>query len=164
MFLKTIESGLKIYMNGLKTMNESLDRYCKNILKEEAEIFHNDNGEDYEIVERSKSGFNCLLKLPNGKQWIIAWNCPSNNRGSWGQGHYFFDEESAREVWEDKYKNESLQEDLATFDNQIDLNYDVYGSLRMIMEKWEKYGATEHDLDKAYEWFTVHYFDFVDRD
>ena len=97
-------------MRSLSTFNESLDRYCKNILKEEEEfkekenIFHNDNGKDYEIIERSKDGSNCLLKNPKGGQWIIAWNCDRGNSGSWGQGHYFFDEEKAKEVWEDKYK------------------------------------------------------------
>lgn len=69
------------------------------------EIFHNANGEDYEIIERSKSGSNALLN--KGKQWIIAWNCPKNNRGSWGQGHYFFDEDEARELWNKKYIRES---------------------------------------------------------
>lgn len=104
---------------SLKVFNESLDRYCKSILKEEKEVFHNDNGEDYEIIERSKTGSNALLKHPSGRQWIIAWNCPSNNRGSWGQGHYFFDEEEAREVWEDKYKNESLSESIKNIINKL---------------------------------------------
>ena len=80
-------------------------------LKEETEakeIFHNDNGIDYDVIERSSSGKNALLN--RGKQWIVAWNCPQDS-GSWGQGHYFFDEKEARKVWEDKYLNESLKED-----------------------------------------------------
>lgn len=72
----------------------------------EKEVFHNDNGEDYEIIERSKSGKNALLKKDN--RWIVAWDCPESNEGSWGQGHYFFDEETARKVWEKKYLNESI--------------------------------------------------------
>lgn len=70
--------------------------------------FHNDNGNDYKVIERSESGKNALLQ--RGKQWVIAYNCPESNEGSWGQGHYFFDEEEARKVWEDKYLNESLKE------------------------------------------------------
>lgn len=69
------------------------------------DVFHNDNGLDYTIVERSKSGKNALLN--RGKQWIIAWNCPQDNKGSWGQGHYFFDEDEAREWWSKKYIKES---------------------------------------------------------
>lgn len=69
------------------------------------EVFHNDNGLDYTVVERSKSGKNALLN--RGKQWIIAWNCPQDNNGSWGQGHYFFDESEAREWWNKKYIKES---------------------------------------------------------
>lgn len=68
-------------------------------------VFHNDNGNDYKVIERSKSGHNALLQ--RGNQWIIAWNCPESNEGSWGQGHYFFDEETARKAWEEKYLNES---------------------------------------------------------
>lgn len=71
-------------------------------------VFHNDNGNDYKVIERSKSGYNALLQ--RGNQWVIAWNCPENNQGSWGQGHYFFDEETARKAWEEKYVNESLNE------------------------------------------------------
>jgi len=72
-------------------------------------VFHNDNGNDYKVIERSKSGHNALLQ--RGNQWVIAWNCPESNEGSWGQGHYFFDEKTAREAWEEKYINESLKED-----------------------------------------------------
>ena len=66
---------------------------------EEKEIFHNDNGIDYVVVERSRSGKNALLN--KGKQWIVAWDCPMDS-GSWGQGHYFFDEKDARKVWKNK--------------------------------------------------------------
>lgn len=79
--------------------------------------FHNDNGNDYKVIERSESGKNALLQ--RGKQWVIAYNCPESNEGSWGQGHYFFDEEEARKVWEDKYLNESLNEDLASYIQKI---------------------------------------------
>lgn len=84
------------------------DESCsgKKPMKESSgEVFHNDNGLDYTVVERSKSGKNALLN--RGKQWIIAWNCPQDNNGSWGQGHYFFDESEAREWWSKKYIKES---------------------------------------------------------
>lgn len=84
------------------------DESCsgKKPMKESSgEVFHNDNGLDYTVVERSKSGKNALLN--RGKQWIIAWNCPQDNNGSWGQGHYFFDESEAREWWNKKYIKES---------------------------------------------------------
>ena len=68
------------------------------------EVFHNDNGKEYTVVERSRSGKNALLN--RGGQWIIAWNCPKDS-GSWGQGHYFFDEGEAREWWNKKYIKES---------------------------------------------------------
>lgn len=68
------------------------------------EVFHNDNGKEYTVVERSRSGKNALLN--RGGQWIIAWNCPKDS-GSWGQGHYFFDENEAREWWNKKYIKES---------------------------------------------------------
>ncbi|MBO7694145.1 MAG: hypothetical protein J6T10_16120 [Methanobrevibacter sp.] len=77
----------------------------KSIKESSGEVFHNDNGLDYTVVERSKSGKNALLN--RGKQWIIAWNCPQDNNGSWGQGHYFFDESEAREWWNKKYIKES---------------------------------------------------------
>lgn len=67
--------------------------------------FHNDNGNEYKIIDRSESGKNALLR--RGSQWIIAWNCPESNEGSWGQGHYFFDEDEARQIWDDKYLKES---------------------------------------------------------
>lgn len=92
---------------SLKFLNEGFDRrYLKEEVEEE--LFHNDNGTDYVIVERSKSGKNALLRTQNGKKWIIAWNCPKSNEGSWGQGHYFFDEHEARDLWEKKYINESV--------------------------------------------------------
>ncbi len=77
----------------------------KSIKESSGEVFHNENGLDYTVVERSRSGKNALLN--RGKQWIIAWNCPQNNEGSWGQGHYFFDEDEAREWWNKKYIKES---------------------------------------------------------
>ena len=83
------------------------DESCsgKKPMKESSgEVFHNDNGLDYTVVERSKSGKNALLN--RGGQWIIAWNCPKDS-GSWGQGHYFFDEGEAREWWNKKYIKES---------------------------------------------------------
>lgn len=76
---------------------------------EKKEVFRNDNGEDYDIIERSKTGKNALLN--KGKQWIVASDCPEKNEGSWGQGHYFFNEKSARKVWENGYLDESLKDD-----------------------------------------------------
>lgn len=76
-------------------------------ITEGKEIFHNDNGVDYTVIERSISGKNALLN--KGKQWIVAWDCPETNEGSWGQGHYFFDEDEARKVWNDKYLNENYR-------------------------------------------------------
>ena len=92
-------------------------------LREDVEmkqLFHNDNGTDYEIIERSKSKKHALLN--KGPQWIIAWNCPENNEGSWGQGHYFFDEESARKTWEEKYLNEDLDGELPEDFNSNNIN------------------------------------------
>ena len=79
--------------SGRKSMKES-----------SGEVFRNDNGKEYTVVERSRSGKNALLN--RGGQWIIAWNCPKDS-GSWGQGHYFFDEDEAREWWNKKYIKES---------------------------------------------------------
>lgn len=79
--------------SGRKPMKEST-----------GEVFRNDNGKEYTVVERSRSGKNALLN--RGGQWIIAWNCPKDS-GSWGQGHYFFDEGEAREWWNKKYIKES---------------------------------------------------------
>ena len=79
--------------SGRKSMKES-----------SGEVFRNDNGKEYTVVERSRSGKNALLN--RGGQWIIAWNCPKDS-GSWGQGHYFFDEDEAREWWSKKYIKES---------------------------------------------------------
>lgn len=76
----------------------------KPIRESSGEVFHNDNGKEYTVVERSRSGKNALLN--RGGQWIIAWNCPKDS-GSWGQGHYFFDEDEAREWWDKKYIKES---------------------------------------------------------
>jgi len=107
--------------------------------KEEIEkvIFHNDNGEDYEVIERSKSGQNALLN--RGKQWIIAWNCPQSNEGSWGQGHYFFDEESAREVWQDKYLNESLTESYSVVDLETGDRFGNYDDVDFAKTKAVQY-------------------------
>ena len=124
-------------------------------LKEEVKekvMFHNDNGEDYEVIERSKSGQNALLN--KGKQWIIAWNCPESNEGSWGQGHYFFREEDAREVWEDKYLNESLKQE-----DSFDFNSDFYNAISEVMFKYRDKDVDEKDLAKAYEFFELHFFD-----
>lgn len=76
---------------------------------EKKEVFRNDNGENYDVIERSKTGKNALLN--KGKQWIVASDCPEENEGSWGQGHYFFNEKSARNAWENGYLDESLKED-----------------------------------------------------
>lgn len=79
--------------SGRKPMKES-----------SGEVFRNDNGKEYTVVERSRSGKNALLN--RGGQWIIAWNCPKDS-GSWEQGHYFFDEDEARKLWGKKYIKES---------------------------------------------------------
>ena len=58
---------------SLKFLNEGFDRrYLKEEVEEE--LFHNDNGTDYVIVERSKSGKNALLRTQNGKKWIVSGN------------------------------------------------------------------------------------------
>lgn len=87
-----------MFANGYK---ESLNEESSDSIG----IFHNDNGIDYEIIERSESGKNLLLRHPRGSKWVIAWNCPRDNQGSWGQGHYFFDEMSARKLWNKEYAN-----------------------------------------------------------
>lgn len=96
------KDGKAVRLHGNIRCNERLQSQKVN---EEYEIFHNDNGLDYKIIERSKSGRNALLN--RGKQWIVAWDCPISNEGSWGQGHYFFDENDARRFWEDNYLYES---------------------------------------------------------
>ena len=93
-------------INESLTTNTARKLLRRKSITEGKEIFHNDNGVDYTVIERSVSGKNALLN--KGKQWIVAWNCPETNEGSWGQGHYFFDEDEAREVWNDKYLNESV--------------------------------------------------------
>ena len=148
---------------NFKLINEGFERkYGKLDLNESVEIFHNDNGRDYEIVERSKSGQNALLKNPKGSQWIIAYNCPKENEGSWGQGHYFFDEEAAREVWEEKYKNESLKEgchksnknSLKQENKELEedfdaITYDLFiNELLSVIKKYIRMGATQYDLHR----------------
>lgn len=92
----------------------------------EKEVFHNDNGQEYDIIERSKTGKNALLN--KGNKWIVAWNCPESNEGSWGQGHYFFDEKDAREVWQDKYLDESFNDlEEASYEDD-DIIYYVYSN------------------------------------
>lgn len=108
--------------------------------KEEEKVFHNDNGVDYDVIERSSSGKNALLR--NGKQWIIAWNCPEDS-GSWGQGHYFFDEAEARKVWEDKYVNESLNE--APINKKEDTNW---------MKQAREQGYSINELKKIFNSYT----------
>lgn len=88
-----------MFANGYKA--ESLNEESSDSIG----IFHNDNGIDYDIIERSESGKNLLLRHPRGSKWIVAWNCPRDNQGSWGQGHYFFDEMSARKLWNKEYAN-----------------------------------------------------------
>lgn len=82
-----------------KALDESIDT--------KKEVFRNDNGTTYDVIERSASGEHALLN--KGKSWIVAWNCPKGE-GSWGQGHYFFSEEDARKLWDEKYVNESIVE------------------------------------------------------
>lgn len=115
------------------------------------EVFHNDNGQDYDVIERSSSGKNALLK--RGNKWIVAWNCPKDS-GSWGQGHYFFDEESARKVWKDEYLNESLEED-----DHYKFQSDVYNALSDVMFKWRDSGIDESDMSKALTWFDIHFWE-----
>lgn len=101
-------------MNSIKFLNEGFSS-----LKEDIEIFHNSNGINYEVLERSKSGENALLKSMNPKDWtpyIVAWNCPKDH-GSWGQGHYFQYEQDARELWNSDYVDESLDEGLMSYED-----------------------------------------------
>ena len=67
-------------------------------------IFHNSNGNDYVIyaIGHDKYGTPCALLERNG-EWIAAW-CVHGTEGSWGQGHYFRnDEEGAREFFAENY-------------------------------------------------------------
>lgn len=137
--------------NTIKIINEGFMRkYMKEDI--EKEVFHNDNGVDYDVIERSTSGKNALLN--RGKQWIVAWNCPQDS-GSWGQGHYFFDEAAARKVWKDKYVNESLEEE-----DYFDFQSAVYNALSDVMFKYRDKDVDEVDLDKALNWFADRFFDF----
>lgn len=102
------EEGFSSFDEAEKWVNSKLSDLgivTESLKESTGEVFHNDNGLNYTVVERSKSGKNALLN--RGKQWIIAWNCPQDNNGSWGQGHYFFDESEARELWNKKYIKES---------------------------------------------------------
>lgn len=105
------------------------------------EVFHNDNGQDYDVIERSSSGKNALLK--RGNKWIVAWNCPKDS-GSWGQGHYFFDEESARKVWKDKYLNESLKK--INFNNDPGFLDDLEASYKNAVEAGLEGSELEKEL------------------
>ena len=109
---------------------------------EKKEVFHNSNGEDYIVIERSKTGQNALLN--KGNQWIVAWNCPESNEGSWGQGHYFFDEETARKVWEDKYINESLNESFSIVDLESGDSFGGYDNLDHAKSKALQYCSLFH--------------------
>lgn len=128
----------------------------------EKEVFHNDNGQEYDIIERSKTGKNALLN--KGNKWIVAWNCPESNEGSWGQGHYFFDEKDAREVWQDKYLNESyddLKEELNDIDYD-DFKSAVYNALSNVIFKYSnKYrdNVSKGQIESALEWFELHFMD-----
>lgn len=128
----------------------------------EKEVFHNDNGQEYDIIERSKTGKNALLN--KGNKWIVAWNCPESNEGSWGQGHYFFDEKDAREVWQDKYLNESyddLEEELNDVDYD-DFKSAIYNALSNVIFKYSnKYrdNVSKDQIESALEWFELHFMD-----
>lgn len=128
----------------------------------EKEVFHNDNGQEYDIIERSKTGKNALLN--KGNKWIVAWNCPESNEGSWGQGHYFFDEKDAREVWQDKYLNESyddLEEELNDVDYD-DFKSAIYNALSNVIFKYSnKYrdNVSKGQIESALEWFELHFMD-----
>ena len=68
------------------------------------DLFNNANGTQYEIIERgyNKAGTPCmLLKGPRG-QWIAAWDVKDGDK-EWGQGHYFDDEEDARNYFDANY-------------------------------------------------------------
>lgn len=142
------------YPEDLAFMKVSVDECITEDV--EKEVFHNDNGEDYDIIERSKSGKNALLN--KGKQWVIAWNCPESNEGSWGQGHYFFDEESARKAWEDGYLTETLN----------DVDYDdfksrIYNAISDVIYKYAnkvyRDDVSKEQIENAIEWFETHFFD-----
>lgn len=85
---------------------ELIDSDNNDELESFSNTFINDNGKKYTVVERSKSGKNALLT--DNSIWIIAWDCPEKE-GSWGQGHYFFEEDEARKQWESSYLNESYK-------------------------------------------------------
>ena len=70
-------------------------------------VFHNSNGEDYEIIATGydRHGTPCALLKSEHGNWIAAWNCKGDH-GSWGQGHYFSgDEKGARKFFAENYFN-----------------------------------------------------------
>lgn len=56
-------------------------------------------------------------------------------------------------------RNESLSEELLDRDVN-DFNSDVYNALARVMQKWDRKGIqpSEEDMDKAYEWFSLHFY------
>lgn len=76
-------------------------------------MFHNSNGNDYEIIAKGndKHGTPCMLLKSSRGDWIAAWCCEGDH-GSWGQGHYFNkDEVSAREYFANNYFNAERRTD-----------------------------------------------------
>jgi len=70
-------------------------------------IFHNSNGEDYEVIATGydKYATPCALLCSTNGKWVAAWNCVGDH-GSWGQGHYFNnDEAGARKFFAENYFN-----------------------------------------------------------
>ena len=109
------------------------DRLSEEIDSEDTrEYFHNSNGTTYEVIERSKSGTNALLYNPKSQftPWIIAWNCPKE-RGSWGQGHYIRDEQTARDLWQSDYVNEDIAKNSYKYDTYTIINDEKHNCWRI---------------------------------
>ena len=101
-------------LKQIRRLEEELEELKKEInpnsenITEEYEIFHNDNGADYEIVERNGVGDALLhrIDVKGLTPWVVAWNL---RKSSWGQGHYFADEANARELWDSEYANKKYE-------------------------------------------------------
>ena len=68
-------------------------------------LYKNNNGLTYEVIARGcdKNGVPCALLKSKGGRWVCAWSWYMD-RGEWGQGHYFMEnEEGAREFFKENY-------------------------------------------------------------
>lgn len=96
------------YLEGrdfAKAVDQEVERLLKKYsLTKDSDYFMNSNGTKYEVLERSRSGKNALLKSPAG-QYIVAWNMGND---SWGQGHYFgTDYNKAEKFFNKKYAKDA---------------------------------------------------------